>query len=211
EALRRGDWREAHVMPDLGAYPVAAGPLSGAAPRPQSTAELALLSRMAGSSEGASELRKPLQALAESDSSLRSAIALGASAAPRLKTALEAPRDQIRSDIFVDRLLRPALVPAEVVTREIAELRAKAGKYGTPFEGRKSIVHLDALLWLAALADPSEREAIAASVLRFYADSSARVPAADRFESETPRPAGTQARPVIGAVFAPLLLQENTK
>jgi len=32
------------------------------------------------------------------------------------------------------------------------------------------------------------------------------VPPADRYEGDTGRPSGTQGRPVLGAVFAPLLL-----
>src|SRR5262245_20417628 len=48
EALRRGDWHEPHVMADLGSYPLAAGQMATGASRPQTTAELALLCRMAG-------------------------------------------------------------------------------------------------------------------------------------------------------------------
>jgi hypothetical protein len=206
EALRRGDWREPLVMSDLGAYPAAAGALSGGAPRAPATAELALLARMAGD-DGAAALQKPLQMLADADSSLRSALALGPAA--RVKRVLEAPREQVRSDLFVDRLLRLGLAPADAAAREVAEIRAKSGKYGAPFDARKPVVRLDALMWMAALAEPPDREAILSGVLRFYADTPARVPAPDQFESDAPRPVGTQARPVVGAVFAPLLLPKN--
>jgi hypothetical protein len=210
EALRRGDWREPQVMPDLGVYPVAAGAIGGGTPRAQSTAELALLARMAGGSEGSAELQKPLLALAESEPTLRSALALGpASAGPRLNRALEAPRNQIRVDLYVDRVLGLGMAPPDAVSHEIAEVRTKAGKYGAPFDDRKPVVHVDSMLWIAALAERPEREAIAAAALRFYADTATRVPAPDQFESDAPRPAGTQARPVLGAVFAPLLLHER--
>jgi hypothetical protein len=209
EALRRGDWREAQVMADLGAYPVAAGVLSAGPPRAQSTAELLLLARMAGGSEGAAELQKPLQALADSDAGLRGAFALGPAAGAQLKRLLDAPREQIRADFFVDRLLRLGMAPPEAVALEISEVRTKAGKYGAPFDFRKPVVHADALFWIAALAGPADREAILSAALRLYGDTTARVPGPDQFEVDTPRPAGTQARPVIGAVFAPLLLQES--
>jgi hypothetical protein len=64
------------------------------------------------------------------------------------------------------------------------------------------------MLWIAALAESRDREAIAAAALRFYSDTASRVPAPDQFEADAPRPAGTQARPVLGAVFAPVLLHE---
>jgi hypothetical protein len=208
EALRRGDWHEPHAMADLGAYPVASGMISPAAPRAQASAELALLSKMTGGPAGQAELQSLAPSLAESEPTIRSAIALGPAAAPRLKRALDAPRDQIRADYFADRLLGTGMVPDDAVSREIEELRSKLGKYGSPFESRKRVVHVDALLWMAALAEPADREAIAASALRFYTETSARVPAPDQYDSESVRPAGTQARPVIGAVFAPLLLHE---
>ncbi len=208
EALRRGDWREPQVMADLGAYPVAAGVLSAAPPRGQSTAELALLARMAGGSDGSAEMQKPLQALGESEAGLRGILALGPGSAPKLKRILEAPREQIRADFFVDRLLHLGMAPPEAVALEISEVRTKAGRYGAPFDVRKPIVRVDALLWIAALAAPADREAILSAALRFYGDTSARVPGPDQFESDTPRPAGTQARPVIGAIFAPLLLHD---
>jgi hypothetical protein len=208
EALRRGDWREPHAMADLGAYPAACGQISPAASRAQASAELFLLSKMAGGPEGRAEIQSLTQALADSDPTIRSAIALGPAAAPRLKRALDAPREAIRADVFVDRLLGSGMVSKDAVAQEIEDLRSKLGKYGTPFETRKRVVHVDALLWMAALAAPAEREEIAACVLKFYTETAARVPAADQYESETARPAGTQARPVLGAVFAPLLLHE---
>jgi hypothetical protein len=208
EALRRGEWREPEVMPDLGAYPVASGPLSSAAPRAQSTAELALLARMAGGPDGGAELQKPLLALAETEPTLRSAFALGPAAGPRLARAFEAPRDQLRVDLFVDRYLQLGMAPSDAVARELGEVRSRAGKYGTPFDGHKPVVRVDSMLWIAALAERPDREAIVGSALKFYGDTPVRVPAADQFEVDAPRPVGTQARPVLGAVFAPVLLQE---
>jgi hypothetical protein len=203
-ALRRGDWREAHVMSDLGAYPVASGQATPAPARPHATAELLLLARMAGIE--APELAPLARALADSEPTIRSALALGDAA--RLKKAIEAPRDQIRADLFVDRLLGSGLASKETVDRELAEVKARGGKYGSPFDSRKSIVRIDALLWLAALADPADRTAIVSGPMRFYGETSSRVPAPDQVESDSGRPAGTQARPVLGAAFAPLLLHE---
>ncbi|HVE39209.1 MAG TPA: DUF5127 domain-containing protein [Planctomycetota bacterium] len=208
EALRRGDWREPQVMPDLGAYPVASGAISGAVPRPQSTAELALLARMAGGGEGSAELQKPLLALAESEPTLRSAFALGPAAGARLTQAFQAPRDAVRLDLFVDRYLQLGMAPPDAASREVGEVRGKVGKYGAPFDARKPVVRVDSMFWIAALAERQDREAIAAAALRFYADTAARVPAPDQFEVDAPRPVGTQARPVLGAVFAPVLLHE---
>ena len=121
---------------------------------------------------------------------------------------MDGPRDQVRADYFVDRFLRTGLVPKEEVARELAELKTKSGKYGAPFDGRRSVVRVDALLWIAALSP--DRGEFAAWPMKFYADTSVRVPAADQYGIDTGRPVGTQGRPVMGAVFAPLLIRESS-
>lgn len=204
EALRRGDWREPHVMSDLGSYPSATGQMATGASRARSTAELALLARMAGGADGEAELRRYLPALAEADRTLAGLLALG-QAAP-LKKFLAGPRDVIRGDVFVDRYLGTGLIPEDSVAAEIADLKKRAGKYGASYDLRKSTLRLDATMQIAALASRTDREALAGDILRAYADMSPRVPAPDQFDGNTARPAGTQARPVVGAVFAPLLL-----
>jgi hypothetical protein len=191
DAARRDDWKESHLMEDLGNYPVASGQSASAAPRPQATAELLLLARMAGAPPPPERF---LKALADADPA-RGAL-----------RALEVPRDRIRKELFVDRLLDVTGLKEEDLAREAAEVRSRAGKYGTPVDPKKQTIHVDALLWTAAVATAADREAFAADVLRFYADTAVRVPGADRYESDTGRPSGTQARPVLGAVFAPLLL-----
>jgi hypothetical protein len=192
EALGRSDWREPNVMADLGAYPNAGGQIAPVAARTQSTAQLALLARLAG---GPGVPDRYLQQLPGGDS-------FG---------VVDAPRDRIRADLLVDRLLGLQRASSEDGNREIARVRAAAGKYGTPFELRKPTVRVDALGWIAALGTRADREAIASEVLRFYAETPSRVPAPDRYEPESGRPTGTQARAVLGAVFAPLLLPPGTK
>jgi len=208
ETLRRGDWREPHAMADLGSYPVAAGQAAPGASRPQATAELMLLSRMAGE-PAPPELAALAQALADAEPTIRTTLALGA--ATRLQKVLDAPRDQIRADFFVDRFLGLGMVPREAVDRELAVVRAKPGKHGPSFDARKPIVRVDALLWIAALSSPADRGEIAAWPMKFYADTLVRVPAADQYGIDTGRPVGTQARPVMGAVFAPLLAGSSVK
>ncbi|HVR84791.1 MAG TPA: DUF4965 domain-containing protein, partial [Planctomycetota bacterium] len=190
-ALGRGDWKESGIMEDLGTYPVASGQGGAAAPRPQATAELFLLARMAGSPPPPERYVKALPDPDPAKGALRS---------------LDAPRDRIRKEMFVDRLLQISGLSEEALAREAAEVRARAGKYGTPVDPKRQAIHVDALLWSAAISGAADREATSSEVLRFYAESPIRVPPADRYEGDTGRPSGTQARPVLGSVFAPLLL-----
>lgn len=191
DALARSDWKEPHVMEDLGSYPVASGPGSAAAPRPRATAELLLLGRMSGAPPPPERF---LHALPGPDPA-RGAL-----------SSLEETHERIRMTLFVDRLLDITGLGEDDLAREAALVRARSGKFGPPFEPRKSTVHVDALLWAAAISTAADREAFASEVMRFYAESRVRVPPADRYELDSARPSGTQARPVLGAVFAPLLL-----
>jgi hypothetical protein len=190
DALSRGDWREPHAMDNLGAYPVASGAVGSAAPRPQSSAQLVTLSQMC------SGPKVPEQYLPQ----------IAAPPAVVALPVLRPGKDNLRNDLFVDRLLDIRGVPDDVVAAEVAQARSRAGKYGTPVDPRKPVVHVDALMWIAALANASDRELFASEVMKFYAETPNRVPAADRYESDSLRASGTQARPVIGAVFAPFLL-----
>jgi hypothetical protein len=191
-ALARSDWREPNVMSDLGAYPNATGQQAPGAARPLSTAQLVLLSRLAGGPALPDRLQ---QQFPGSDAF----------------AVVDAPHDRLRSDLLVDRLLGLGKASGDDVAKEVSRARAAAGKYGTPYEAKKTGVRVDALLWLAALGSQADREETAAVVLRYYADTPARVPAPDRYEPDTVRPVGTQARAVLGAVFAPLLIPPATK
>src|SRR6185503_12331774 len=209
-AMRRGDWREAHAMSDLGAYPIATGQLATGASRAHATAELLLLARMAGMDGVQAELAPFVRTLSESEPTVRSALALGPSSVPRLQKAFEGSREQVFADLFVERFLMLGMVPAEVEKRALASFRSGTAKLGVPFEAGKSIVRVDALLWYVA-AFGETPEPAAARVLKFYSDTPIRVPAADRYDLDTGRPAGTQGRPVLGAVFAPLLILRTVK
>jgi hypothetical protein len=117
----------------------------------------------------------------------------------------------LKYNFFFDRLLGLGLVPQAVIDRELAYYRTKAGPYGIPLDVRKAYTKSDWLLWVAALAGPKEREAIIGDVLKFYQESKSRVPASDFYDTQTGLQSGFQARPVMGAVFAPILTAEQKK
>ncbi len=115
----------------------------------------------------------------------------------------------LKPDFFIDRLLGLDLVPRAVVERDLAFWRARAARFGVPADSRRPVARLDALLQVAALVPREEREAWLAPLLRALSETSSRTPPADRYETETARPAGSPARPTLGAVFAPVLLHER--
>lgn len=115
----------------------------------------------------------------------------------------------LKPDLFADRMLGLGLVPPDWDAREAAFARARAGRFGPPADHLKNQARADTLLWVAALAPREGREALAADLLRLYAETPTRVPPSERYETDSGRQTGTPARPVLGAVFAPVLAAER--
>jgi hypothetical protein len=116
----------------------------------------------------------------------------------------------LKRQMLSDRLLGIRLVPDDAVAREIAFALARSGKYGAPLDSRRAHTSVEALFALASLASQKDRELFVAGVLRAINESPTRLPAGDRYESDTARIAGGQARSTLGCVFAPLLLHERS-
>jgi hypothetical protein len=190
EALRRGDWREPHAMADLGAYPVAAGQAPGRLAA-QATAELLLLSRMAGGAGAPSS--QPLPRRSPSPSPRSGRRSRSAPAAP-LQKALERaaradPRRPVRRPLLGSAWSRPR--PS---TASSPRSGAKPGSYGrrsTSASRRSASTPCSGSPRLPIPPTASDRGLAAA----FYADTPVRVPAPTSTSSDTGRPAGTQARP----------------
>ncbi len=113
----------------------------------------------------------------------------------------------LKYNLFWDRLLGTRLVAQETIDRELAFYRSKANRFGTPLDERKATARGDALLLVAAVAPRADREAIAGEILRLAAEMEERVPLPEAWETDTGRRSGD--RPLLGSVFAPVLLHER--
>ena len=109
-----------------------------------------------------------------------------------------------------DRVLGLGLFPAEVARKELAYYRKIQNRYGLPLDNRKQYTKLDWIVWTATLTGSREDfEALIDPVHAFLNETKDRVPMTDWYETTTARKSGFQARPVVGAVFIPLLAQEG--
>lgn len=115
----------------------------------------------------------------------------------------------LKPDLFADRLLGLGFLPPDWAPKEATFARARAGRFGPPADSLKNQARADVLLWTAALGSPEDREALAADLLRLYTETPTRVPPSERYETDSGRQTGTPARPVLGAVFAPVLAAER--
>jgi len=97
--------------------------------------------------------------------------------------------------------------PQSVADNEVAWYLAHPNKYGIPLDSRGPLVKCDWLSWAAAFATKPED---AATMLKYVFDfantSPSRVPFTDYYDSSNNKQIGFQARPVMGGLFARLLV-----
>ncbi|MBE3577596.1 MAG: DUF4965 domain-containing protein [Limnochordales bacterium] len=110
-------------------------------------------------------------------------------------------------NLLFDEYLGLGMIPRELVDQEIRFLLGKSEKYGIPLEDRFKYTKADWLMWVAAIAkDPAQREAIVGGILRMLRESPNRVPFTDWYDTQNATNRGFRARPVMGGVYAPILI-----
>jgi len=113
----------------------------------------------------------------------------------------------LKYNLLFDRILNTALFPPEVVTSENKfYFSSKMHRYGAPLDNRAKFTKTDWLSWMAAMADAPTAAAFLDAIFDFANTSPSRVPFTDWYDTDTGRQVGFQARPVVGGIFAHLLL-----
>jgi len=110
-----------------------------------------------------------------------------------------------------DRILGLNLFPAEVARKEMDYYRKTQNKYGLPLDNRKDYTKLDWITWTATLTqNRADFEALIDPIYTFLNETPDRSPMTDWYETKTAKKVGFTARPVVGAVFLPLLYDSAT-
>jgi hypothetical protein len=91
----------------------------------------------------------------------------------------------------------------------MAFYRKMQNTYGLPLDNRKDYTKLDWITWTATLTQSrADFEALIDPVYKFLNETPDRSPMTDWYETKTAKKVGMTARPVVGAVFAPLLYDQ---
>jgi len=75
-------------------------------------------------------------------------------------------------------------------------------QYGVPLDDRADFTKTDWLMWVAAMGNKEQFQAITDAVYKFANETPDRTPFTDWYETSTGRRKGFTARPVIGGLFA---------
>lgn len=108
-----------------------------------------------------------------------------------------------------DRVLALGLVPDDVLRREVAHARARLRPYGVPLASSGTSTRLDASAWTACMGSRGDLDALLAPLWNAAHDTRERVPLCDTYDTADARGLGRHARPVVGALLMPFLLDED--
>lgn len=111
-----------------------------------------------------------------------------------------------------DRLLGLNLFPNNVTREEMDHYLAMQLEYGVPLDSRDTLTKLDWICWTACLTgDRADQDAMILPVFKFLNETRYRVPMSDWYDAATADRRGFQARPVVGGLFMPALLNEKVR
>ncbi len=119
----------------------------------------------------------------------------------------------LKYNLVWDRFLGLDLFPPEVADGEMAKYHAEMGPYGVPLSSVAGHTKLDWLVWAATLTGKrADLDAILARIDAWLDETPDRVPLSDWYEVGTggqARGRGFLARPVVGGVFMPMMLDKK--
>jgi hypothetical protein len=111
-----------------------------------------------------------------------------------------------------DRLLGLELFPGNVIREEMDYYLKAQLKYGLPLDSRANFTKLDWIFWTACLTGQREdMDRLIDPAFDFADKTFDRVPLSDWYFADTGRRKGFQARPVVGGLFMPALLDTKLR
>lgn len=102
--------------------------------------------------------------------------------------------------------LDPKPFPPEVVQLEEAWYAANMNQYGIPLDSRQEYTKHDWSMWVAAMGTDDQFHSIVEACFAFANKTMSRVPLGDWTHTSTPQSIAFKARPVMGGIYAKLLL-----
>ncbi|KAH8884348.1 DUF1793-domain-containing protein [Thozetella sp. PMI_491] len=109
-------------------------------------------------------------------------------------------------NLYADKTLGLNLVKKEIYDGQSEFYSNLMGRYGVPLDTRATYTKMDWEAWAAAVASPETRALFYKKIVAFINNTSTRIPMTDWYEASSGNAAGFTARPVVGGLFAQLVL-----
>jgi len=88
-------------------------------------------------------------------------------------------------------------------------LTEKNNKFGTPLDSRANFTKLDWYYWVAAIASPDQFKIFAQKGYEMASTTTRGIPLTDWYETDTAAIKGFRARPVVGGIYAKMVLSSK--
>ena len=112
----------------------------------------------------------------------------------------------MKYNILYQRVLNISVFPDFVVTTEEDYYQTKMNTYGVPLDCRADFTKSDWSMWIAAMGSDKQFQTLTDALYAFATTTPDRVPFTDWYYTSTARQKGFRARPVMGGLYARLLL-----
>ncbi|XP_065887974.1 uncharacterized protein [Dysidea avara] len=112
----------------------------------------------------------------------------------------------LKYNLFFQKAFGIDLFPDSVFEMEGKYYMSKMNKYGVPLDNRADFTKTDWEMWVAAMEDDTVFDAITKAVYKFANETPDRVPFSDWYYTSTGKVRGFRARPVIGGLYAKMLV-----
>lgn len=111
-----------------------------------------------------------------------------------------------------DRFLGLELFPSNVIREEMDHYLSSQLEFGLPLDSRDTFTKLDWIFWTACVTgDRADQDRLLQPAFRFVNETFDRVPLTDWYFADTARRKGFQARPVVGGLFMPALMDDKLR
>ena len=112
----------------------------------------------------------------------------------------------LKYNLVWDDILNLGLFDASTKQKEVEHYRRVAKKYGPALDSRQDYTKLDWVVWIATMSESKEGfDELISPVYRMLNETRSRVPMTDWYMVESGDYRQFMARPVVGAVFMPML------
>ena len=112
----------------------------------------------------------------------------------------------MKYNILYQRVLNISVFPDSVIESEEDFYQTKLNPYGVPLDCRADFTKADWSMWIAAMGNSKQFQTLTDALYAFATTTPDRVPFTDWYYTSTARMAGFRARPVMGGLYARLLL-----